>query len=869
LLATTVIVSPSSAETLCKPASQAAKQAAWEAYRERFPFLMQGVARMEASKGCTVLVIAEPPPAVTIPSLVAEIDVAEQPDQVLVKQNPFGMDGWTRDLVVTIDSDTAEQAANTISLLHRYLFGTSYRAWTVDLDAPATKSAPASLSLNVTGGDLRAWMYDARTVFTPLFGGATRSGGQLSASAPLGVYEATSAPLVAWVLDIKLDLAERAAEARQFTMASDLILGGVLSNTRVVVIGRSRSVPNEVLPPLRTETLQLLIDADDSLAQSYERKSPLAGAHGPMSAHLTSWAPIYLSPKLVDTEYGALLNLTDQLLKSWSNAGKTRYTDFAYPDPPHWPFAQQPVYQHLGLAALTYNWNTKAFASAYVGERDVIVSFQSTGALPLDYLPGDRSTAASEKASQVGRAYFAQLGDPNLVRVVQYADMYHIFQSAKTISGAAPRMPTMIWGAPSSRRGDGAFVKDAAFAMLQAFAQAPDAKLRELAGTLFDVVAPQLPAGMTRSALADVVVDIRRRSAIAHAAEPQLRAFAALWAAPPVNPTAAEQRTIDECNRAKPFMQGLVDIAELRQDFLATLPPPRARWIHTSTWVSSTNDSTVTGGHNLDFALHEVHQLPPARSWKTALAVGTPREPAAVPRWGGWHGASAKVDKAMADYGSAHVVPARLVRGDGSYRVSLGGQTYDAWTVADVSDVLANAARGQEPSKVLRLHLEGFSADEARAVRVQTERAISTSGRTRTVETVAFRRANAEITRGARELRSLRELAAEEPVLVSDNVVETGVAAKPQGRFKAFVAKVRVVFQERVSEPMRARVASWITSVTGRFGRTGTAFDVSAKLQRDLVERLKAEGVNASVELINEAEDGWFVEREPVLVPRA
>lgn len=66
------------------------------------------------------------------------------------------------------------------------------------------------------------------------------------------------------------------------------------------------------------------------------------------------WAPIFLSPQLVDTEYGSLLNITDQLLKSWSNLGLTRYEGFVYAEPSSWPFAK-PLPNELETQEVTYN----------------------------------------------------------------------------------------------------------------------------------------------------------------------------------------------------------------------------------------------------------------------------------------------------------------------------------------------------------------------------------------------------------------------------------------------------------------------------------------------------------------------------------
>ena len=76
-----------------------------------------------------------------------------------------------------------------------------------------------------------------------------------------------------------------------------------------------------MLPPLRVETiLQLAAVGQDELSQSYERRNIISGRYD--EKH--DWAPIYLSAALLDTEYGSLLNITDQLLKSWSMGGQVR-----------------------------------------------------------------------------------------------------------------------------------------------------------------------------------------------------------------------------------------------------------------------------------------------------------------------------------------------------------------------------------------------------------------------------------------------------------------------------------------------------------------------------------------------------------------
>src|SRR5205814_1232991 len=156
------------------------------------------------------------------------------------------------------------------------------------------------------------------------------------------------------------DLSRFTRDARQFVADSDLIVGAIPGSTHVAIVARERQLTLDALPPLRTETILLLASVDeDELAQSYERN--LFGA-GKLETN-DDWAPIYLSDALIDTEYGSLLNITDQLLKSWTNVGRVKYSTFVYPDPAAWPF-QRPLPELLGSRSLTYNWNTKGVGYA-------------------------------------------------------------------------------------------------------------------------------------------------------------------------------------------------------------------------------------------------------------------------------------------------------------------------------------------------------------------------------------------------------------------------------------------------------------------------------------------------------------------------
>ena len=201
-----------------------------------------------------------------------------------------------------------------------------------------------------------------------------------------------------------------------------MLVGAVASDAELAIIGRERVAPVSMLPPLRAETILQLAAANTAeLAQSYERKFLFAGRFDQND----DWAPIYLSDELIDTEYGSLLNITDQMLKSWSNHGEIKYANFNYPDPSRYPFAG-PIMTVFKVNELTFNWNTKG--AGYSSHRDPydVFALNRLGALPVDYLA--RSRDDLQKAEDTAYSYFNHLSDPNLVRVVQYAGMYQIFR---------------------------------------------------------------------------------------------------------------------------------------------------------------------------------------------------------------------------------------------------------------------------------------------------------------------------------------------------------------------------------------------------------------------------------------------------------
>jgi hypothetical protein len=402
----------------------------WKVFRTKYKFHIQTIAVSGPhTDGSRTLIISEPPPHVTLRAL-EEVDPIFKNSQVLT--NPIGHDGWVKDVVLEVPgtSDAAFQAL--ISRLSRYLFFTTYK--TSILPIPISQTATRKnkrLDLRVSAAQVQSWLTGSGGKFVPLLGGESRTLTDILGGGSEGVYLSSSPGLVIWIFPKREDLSVRQIEAREFSLDSDLILGAMGTNNSVVVVGRERVVPCDVLPPLRVETILLLASVRaNELSQSYERTNFAAGKFdGKTNA---DWAPIYLSDELIDTEYGSLLNVTDQLLKSWSSNGTVRYENFDYPDPGSYPFIK-PIIQLLKVPVLTFNWNTTGVGYAVAGTKFTTLALHRTGALPVSYIPEGHIGSGKmrqdiEDKEDAAYRYFAGRDDPNLVRVVQYASLYQIFR---------------------------------------------------------------------------------------------------------------------------------------------------------------------------------------------------------------------------------------------------------------------------------------------------------------------------------------------------------------------------------------------------------------------------------------------------------
>jgi hypothetical protein len=434
----------------------------WLDFRAVNPFHVQAiVASTESHDGERMLLITEPPPHFANPEVASfnvrlNRELANVFGDALaahdVFSHPVGYDGWVKDIAVRLHYPAMDNQVFEADILrlHRRLFGTTYKA-TVQIfqkKVPANPSAARKLgppNLQVNAAALNDWLFGRQINFVrigqaPMLktGTATLDRGhlrELFEKNSWGLFQSESTGLVVILIPrLKVKLNEFIPELRKFVLDTDAILGVVAwGESQLAIIGRERDSSLTSVPPLRIESiLTLAATRENELGQSFERRVLFAGKS---MDDLRDWAPIYLSQDLRNTEVGSLLNITDQILKSWSESGFIEYERFPYLAPARFPTSQG-VSLNLETTSLTYNWNTVGLGHRMKFAGYEILALERTGSLPVSYIPEGKAETADAKPLRAVQDFedtfwnfFSERRDPNLSRAVQYAGLYMAFRT--------------------------------------------------------------------------------------------------------------------------------------------------------------------------------------------------------------------------------------------------------------------------------------------------------------------------------------------------------------------------------------------------------------------------------------------------------
>lgn len=432
------------------PYSSKIMEEVWQEFRQIHPYGYQTVALKHVDDAC-VFVISEPSESISEDDFNSLFSAYN--GEMSIKHQPIGYDGWLADVVVMVrfvDNSQFESFTHDLFVL---LYGTDYKAYYTDLDNPERHVYYSEYRLNysISAAELLKWFVTDKEEFITQFG--YKNIPDLLSSSINGTNElfySKDRGFVVWVVEpnrIKNTDNSFKLNARKFALDADLIIGAFGNRgEKVALVARERQVPVGILPPLRIETIQLLATTKNkSLAQSYERNHIFAGKNSKNQ----DIAPIYLSDELWHTEYGSLLNITDQMLKSWTENGGVRYYQFDYPTPIDWAFNHGVYHDIMDVSnsSLTYNWNTAGagYVIQDVNQLDVF-AINRTGSLPVSFIPEGMEGKTDMKineAEELAYDFFSELNNPDLVRVVQYATIYQVFQYFKSSAQLIP-----LWDYP-------------------------------------------------------------------------------------------------------------------------------------------------------------------------------------------------------------------------------------------------------------------------------------------------------------------------------------------------------------------------------------------------------------------------------------
>lgn len=381
--------------------------------RQRYPFHHQGVFVSETGPNEALILVTEPPPA----SELGQMSAALEARAYEIFEHSVGADGWVRDASFVVEHEGDADLADRLARLAKQIYGTSYGFAPSSLRAPAaTRELSLDLGVSTLAATLNTEQYERD--------GASH-GIELLLEDPLPGL-AQGQETVALVLPDQFDLCELSVELRKFALDTDLVLGAAKVDGANAIIGRRRRVSPDLLPPLRVETLLRLAEPDyQEVAQSFERNNFGAGR---IPSTELDWAPIYLSNNVLDTDFGGVLNISDQMLKSWSMGGVVEYRNFDYAMPGQGPFPDQKLGELLGSGNILFNWNTAGASMLALGTNGVALLAPSRGgALPMQYNP-DQGNSTSAEVEQRAHDYFAGLDLPELATVVQYTTFNQALQ---------------------------------------------------------------------------------------------------------------------------------------------------------------------------------------------------------------------------------------------------------------------------------------------------------------------------------------------------------------------------------------------------------------------------------------------------------
>ena len=376
-------------------------------FRKNFRMHYQTIGTASFPDSSRIILIAEPAPFLESDSVEAACkQFTHQTSQHHFK---IGYDGRVTDMAIVLGNATTENLDNIVTRLSKQQYLSDYKPRAHNLLESSKRHyfTQDDLDYQITLGEFDDWFFTQGETFIDEKDTAHDiTVEDMFHEKRRGVFFSRAPGLVAWCIRRNSDIGKQAGDIRRFALDADLILGALRDSATLVIIGREREVPLEVLPPLRVETVLLVASiSSKELSQSLDINDCMAGK----MANGRDWCPTYLSRELENTELGHLLTITDILLKDWSESGTIQEASYHYPSPGYFPF-DKPLFKKLGLNELVYNWNTANTMYAIDLPEHTIYTLNRTGALPVSYchshnMSAKPATISPTRATPTSRAW--------------------------------------------------------------------------------------------------------------------------------------------------------------------------------------------------------------------------------------------------------------------------------------------------------------------------------------------------------------------------------------------------------------------------------------------------------------------------------
>ena len=424
LLAFLVLSLGIQAET-CDSTSLALMEQTWKEFRELHPFSFQTIALKHYGQDTCVFVISEPP------SWVSQNSIKElfnsYGGHMGIGRHTWGYDGVLMDAIGCVKLDETKFSSFE-NKLFGLICGSNYKPYYTNLDCPIphTYCSPDTLQYIVSAEEL----YEIENA--PIFVGylpwekkkpyahSIKSWQTFQGLTSSCIYYSKEPGYVVWILNpMAISMADSLfkADARQFLLDTDLIIGAFPSINGVALIGRERQTPVDVLPPLRAETIKLLAQSvNDTLFVCIPSDSTEC------IDDTIYKTPVIMNDCLRHSELGNLMVLATELLMSYDTNNQV-YDYF---------MAEYP-YLNDAISESTRQGNTHSLF--WYPNFDGCYHSLSLGESECLYPTFFEFDQEKEAESDSAYNFFISQKNVDLIRAKQYAFIYQAFKMQSRFTG--------------------------------------------------------------------------------------------------------------------------------------------------------------------------------------------------------------------------------------------------------------------------------------------------------------------------------------------------------------------------------------------------------------------------------------------------